>query len=131
MLFRSNRVYVSPDRADSFVRDFTAFANGRVVSDNRNAPSIEIGTPNGTYRRVRIESGFGKVAVLITDGHLNWPYGREVTGYEAADLASTLAKATAAGATVLVQPFEADGRQSAMVQFPGGYIAEIHDVKAH
>jgi hypothetical protein len=27
---------------------------------------------------------------------------------------------------VLVAPFLSEGRQSAMVQFPGGYIAEIH-----
>jgi len=33
-----------------------------------------------------------------------------------------------AGATVLVAPFESAGRESAMVQFPGGYIAEIHAV---
>jgi hypothetical protein len=26
----------------------------------------------------------------------------------------------------LVGPFTADGRESAIVQFPGGYIAEIH-----
>jgi hypothetical protein len=29
---------------------------------------------------------------------------------------------------VLVEPFEANGRDAAMVQFPGGYIAEIHAV---
>jgi predicted enzyme related to lactoylglutathione lyase len=49
-----------------------------------------------------------------------------MTGYEVADLSQTLSKATAAGATVLVQPFTSDSRQAAFVQFPGGYIAEIH-----
>jgi hypothetical protein len=29
---------------------------------------------------------------------------------------------------VLVEPFEANGRDAARVQFPGGYIAEIHAV---
>ena len=121
-----NRVYVSADRADLFVRDWVRFSHGRVVSDDRAAPGIEIGRPGGTYRRIRIESGFGKIAVLVTDGHLPWPYGREMAGYEVADLASTLAKAQAAGASVLVGPFAADHRASAMVQFPGGYIAEVH-----
>jgi hypothetical protein len=78
------------------------------------------------YRRIRIESAFGKMTVLVTDGHLPYPYGRELTGYEVADLKDTLAKATAAGATVLVQPFTSDRRDSAIVQFPGGYVAEIH-----
>jgi hypothetical protein len=27
---------------------------------------------------------------------------------------------------VLLEPYTADGRIAAMVQFPGGYIAEIH-----
>ncbi|MBN3790514.1 glyoxalase, partial [Burkholderia sp. Ac-20353] len=27
---------------------------------------------------------------------------------------------------VLVPPFTSDGRDAAIVQFPGGYIAEIH-----
>jgi predicted enzyme related to lactoylglutathione lyase len=64
----------------------------------------------------------------VTDGHLPFPYGRELTGYEVSDLTATLAKAKAAGVAVLVQPFEANGRDAAMVQFPGGYIAEIHAV---
>jgi hypothetical protein len=29
---------------------------------------------------------------------------------------------------MLVERYKADGRESAMVQFPGGYIAEIHAV---
>jgi predicted enzyme related to lactoylglutathione lyase len=121
-----NRVYVSAERATALIRDFVAFSHGKVVSDNGHAPGIEIGRPDDTYRRVRIESGFGKMTVLVTDGHLPWPFGRELTGYEVSDLADTLEKAQAAGVTLLVQPFMADGREAAIVQFPGGYIAEIH-----
>jgi len=57
---------------------------------------------------------------------LPWPYGRETTGYEMRDLTETLEKAKAASVAVLTQPLVSRGRQSAMVQFPGGYIAEIH-----
>ncbi len=121
-----NRVYVSPERADTFVKDFLTFSHGRVVSDDAKAPGIEIGRPNDTYRRIRLESGFGKIAVLVSDGHLPWPYGREMTGYEVADLDATLAKAKTAGAEVLVQPYSSERRRAAMVRFPGGYIAEIH-----
>jgi hypothetical protein len=84
--------------------------------------------PDKTYRRVRLESGFGKLTVLVTDGHLPYPYGREATGYEVADLDGTLVKAKGAGAMVLVAPYVAGDRKAAMVQFPGGYIAEIHAV---
>jgi predicted enzyme related to lactoylglutathione lyase len=121
-----NRVYVSPVRADAFVLAFVGFSHGKVVSDDRNAPGIEIGRPKDTYRRVRIESTFGKIAVLVTDGQLPYPYGREMSGYQVANLADAVSKAKAAGATVLVDPYTSDGRAAAMVQFPGGYIAEIH-----
>ena len=97
-----------------------------MVGDDAQAPGVEIGRPSDTYRRVRIASTFGNVAVLVTDGHLPYPYGRELTGYETLDLDTTLAKAKLAGARVLVEPYSADDRRSAFVQFPGGYIAEIH-----
>jgi hypothetical protein len=121
-----NRVYVSPERAAAFVHSFLTFSHGKVVSDNAGAPGVEIGRASDTYRRIRISSIFGVMAVLVTDGHLPYPYGHEMTGYEVASLAGTLEKAKAAGVSVLNGPFSADGRNSAMVQFPGGYIAEIH-----
>ena len=123
-----NRVYVSSDRADDFTQSFVAFSRGKVVSDNLQAPGIEIGKPGETYRRIRIESTFGKLAVFVTDGHLPYPYGRELTGYEVANLTETLTKAKAAGVGILVDAFTADQRASSMVQFPGGYIAEIHSI---
>jgi len=121
-----NRVYVSPERAGSFVRAFLAFSHGTVTQDDRNAPRTEIGRPGAAFREIRITSGFGKLTVLVTDGHLPFPYGRETTGYEVADLTKTLAKATGAGASLLAGPHKARDRRGAIVQFPGGYIAEIH-----
>jgi predicted enzyme related to lactoylglutathione lyase len=123
-----NRVYVSADRADAFVRSFVAFSHGSVVSDEPRAPGVEIGRPTEAYRRVRIESKFGKLTVLVTDGHLPHPYGREVTGYEVANLTDTLTKAKASAVDVLVPPYKTNEREAAVVQFPGGYIAEIHSV---
>jgi predicted enzyme related to lactoylglutathione lyase len=123
-----NRVYVSPDRADRFIRSFLLFSGGTVAGDDPKAPGVEIGRPGDTYRRVRLASTFGSVAVLVTDGHLPYPYGWELTGYETADLDATLAKAKSAGAHVLVEPYSAADRRSAFIQFPGGYIAEIHTI---
>jgi hypothetical protein len=121
-----NRVYVSPDREQRFIRSFLEFSRGRIVSDDPHAPGVEIGRPADIYRRVRIDSTFGKLTVHVTDGHLPFPYGREVTGYEVADLDESLARAEAAGVAILVQPYDADQRRAAVVQFPGGYVAEIH-----
>jgi predicted enzyme related to lactoylglutathione lyase len=123
-----NRVYVSADRADAFTRAFLSFSHGTLLSDNGQAPGIEIGRPKDTYRRIRIQSAFGKLTALVTDGHLPYPFGREMTGYEVASLPDTLAKAGKAGVTVLVGPFSSDRRTAAIVQFPGGYVAEVHSM---
>jgi hypothetical protein len=124
-----NRVYVSPERADAFTRSFIQFSHGKVLSDDPHAPGIEIGRASAAIRRIRITSQFGLLTVFVTDGHLPYPYGREMTGYEVTNLGETLKKARAAGATVLVEPYSFGDRQAAMVEFPGGYIAEIHSIK--
>lgn len=121
-----NRVYVSPASVSALVTDWLAFSHGKIVSDNRRAPGVEIGRRDDTFHRVRLTSGFGNLTIFATDGHLPYPYGRETTGYEVKDFDDTMKKAEAAGVTVLVQPFTSDQRKSAVVQFPGGYIAEIH-----
>ena len=123
-----NRVYVSAERVDAFVSSFLAFSHGSLVSDEPRAPGVEIGRPAETYRRVRIESKFGKLTALVTDGHFPYPYGREMTGYEVTNLADTLTRAKASGVDVLVPPYKTDEREAVVVQFPGGYIAEIHSV---
>ena len=114
-----NRVYVSQDRVDAFVSSFLAFSHGSLVSDEPRAPGVEIGRPTETYRRVRIESKFGKLTALVTDGHLPYPYGREMTGYEVTNLTDTLTKAKASGVDVLVPPYKTDEREAVVVQFPG------------
>ncbi|MDO1585305.1 glyoxalase [Rhizobium oryzicola] len=124
-----NRVYVSPDAVSTFVRDWLAFSKGKVTADNRKAPGEEIGKAGQTYRRIDIESVYGRMAVLVTNGQLPFPYGREMTGYEVRDLAATLEKAKANAVNVLVEPKTVGKRESAMVEFPGGYVAEIHSVK--
>ncbi len=121
-----NRIYVSPDKADEFVACFVVFTHGKIAADEPRASGADIGRPGDTFRRVRIESIFGRITVLVTDGHLPFPYGHEFTGYAVGDLGTTLTQVKAAGGTVLIGPYHADHRDAAMVRFPGGYIAEIH-----
>ncbi|SHO66996.1 hypothetical protein SAMN02745172_03658 [Pseudoxanthobacter soli DSM 19599] len=121
-----NRIYLSPDAADAFTRDFLRFAGGHVVSDEQAAPGAAIGRPDATFRRIRLATGFGPQLLLVSDGHLPYPYGRETTGYGVPNLAQTLTRAQASGATVLVAPHDVGTGQSAIIAFPGGYIAEIH-----
>lgn len=121
-----NRVYLTADAADAFVKDWVGFSRGTVTADKRDVPGEAIGQTGKTIRIVSIKSGFGKMQVIVSDGQLPWPYGRDMAGYAVADLTATLAKATAAGVETLVAPHDAAGRQSAIVRFPGGYIAEVH-----
>src|ERR1700685_1016926 len=88
-----NRVYVSGDQADKFVNGFILFSHGKVLADDKRADASEIGRSGETYRRIRIESLFGNMQVMVTDGHLPYPFGREITGYQVNDLGSPLQKA--------------------------------------
>ncbi len=126
-----NRVYVSKDQADNFVRSFVTFAGGKVVADDKQADAGEIGRRGETYRRIRITSRFGNMQVLVTDGHLPYPFGHEITGYEVKDLAATLVKAKTAGVKILSVPYSTSDRATAIVEFPGGYIAEVHSLVAN
>jgi predicted enzyme related to lactoylglutathione lyase len=123
-----NRVYVSAQSADNFIKRFVRFSHGKVVSDSRHADGGEIGRPGETIRRVRITSGFGTMLVFVTDGKLPYPFGREVTGYLVADLDATLAKAQGVGVKVLSPANRTVEGRTAMIEFPGGYVAEIHEL---
>lgn len=125
-----NRIYLSRDSADAFVRSFLRFSRGRVVADDRQADAGEIGRPGERYRRIRLDSVFGRMQLMVTDGHLPYPFGREFTGYEVASLDDTLHKAETHGAKRLFGPYDAVDRSTALVEFPGGYIAEIHARRA-
>ena len=52
-----NRLYVAPESVADFLRSFVGFAQGRIVSDNAQAPGVEIGRPGDSYRRVRRHGG--------------------------------------------------------------------------
>ena len=110
---------------------FLRFSRGKLLSDDKAADAGEIGRPGETYRRIRISSAFGNMRVLVTDGHLPYPFGHELTGYEVHDLGATLEKAKAAGVKILSAPYKMTDRTSAILEFPGGYIAEVHAATAH
>jgi hypothetical protein len=121
-----HRIYLCQEVEAKFVQDFLAFSNGIVLTDDLRAPGAGIGRPEETYHRIRIKSGFGNLLILVTDGHLPYPYGRETTGYGVVNLRASLATAHRLGVKVLVQPYLAGDREEAIVEFPGGYIAEMH-----
>ncbi|MBB4101125.1 glyoxalase [Sphingomonas kyeonggiensis] len=125
-----NRIYLTADSANAFLKSWSGYAHAKLVSDDKAAPGVEIGQPGKTYRRVRLTSGYGKMTVMVSDGQLPWPYGRDMTGYEVSSLTVTLDKAKSAGVETLVPAHREGDRDAAIVRFPGGYIAEIHAAAA-
>jgi predicted enzyme related to lactoylglutathione lyase len=122
-----NRVYVSRYEANNFVHRWLHFSHGKVLSNNPHSDAGKIGMPGQTVREIHIESGFGRMVVFVTDGKLPFPFGRETTGYAVADLAQTIERAQAAGAKVLSSAYASGSGKTAILEFPGGYIAEVHD----
>jgi hypothetical protein len=121
-----NRIYLSRYRVDDFIKSYQKFSNGKIVDDSQQSATVIGGEKNSAIRVVNLSSTFGKTRIFVTDGHLNYPFGQERTGYGVANLSETLGKATASGAKILWQSVAGEKRASAVVQFPGGYIAEIH-----
>src|SRR5256884_7116732 len=65
-----NRVYVSPDRADAFIRSFVAFPSSPAPSEDPQAPATELGWPGQTHRRGWHAGSYDRIAVLVTDEYL-------------------------------------------------------------
>ncbi|WP_156934722.1 glyoxalase [Pseudonocardia spinosispora] len=126
------RVYLSEDTVSAFLASYLKFTGGKVISDVSNADGGEIGAPGTTFHRVRMTTPFGNTVVLATNqGAWTYPYGHDTTGYTVPNLADTIAKAKANGVTVLAGPYKSADRSSVMMQFPGGYTAEVHDGEFH
>ncbi|KAA0264881.1 glyoxalase [Hafnia alvei] len=121
-----NRIYLSRYRVDDFIKSYQKFSHGKIVDDSQQSSAVIGGEKNSAIRVVNLSSAFGKTRIFVTDGHLNYPFGQERTGYGVTNLSETLGKATASGAKILWQSVAGEKRASAVVQFPGGYIAEIH-----
>lgn len=121
-----SRFYLSPDSVEAFLNVYLPLTEATVVADNAQKDGLAIGRPSNTFREIRIASPLGSTVLIVTDGHLPYPYGHEVVGYAVNDIEDTLTKARAAGATVLAPVVAVNGNCSAVLQFPGGYIAEVH-----
>jgi hypothetical protein len=55
-----NRVYLEPQAADAFIRDYLAFSRGRIALDDGHADGGEIGLPGTTYRKVLKPPGLAR-----------------------------------------------------------------------
>lgn len=119
-----SRIYLGADALDPFLHAYRQFSGATIDSDDPAADGALVGRPGTTFRRIHLSGQSGNTTVLVTDGQLPYPYGHDTTGYGVPDVGSTIAKAQSAGAVVLAPP--RGESHSAILQFPGGYVAEIH-----
>lgn len=121
-----NRIYLSPGDVEPFLRSYGEFTGATVDSDEPAADGGLLGVPGTTFRQIHLSGPLGNTMVSVTDGHLRYPFGHELAGYAVDDVEATLVKAKSAGAQVLSPP--AGTAQSAVLRFPGGYLAEVHTI---
>jgi hypothetical protein len=124
---QEQRVYVSPDNVAAYISGYLRFTGGQIIKVLPLADGRDIGQPGETYQRFYLKSSVGVVDVLVTNGQLPFPYGKEHDGFQVSDVVVTVQRAVNSGATALTDPIFANGRTSAIIEFPGGFIAEVHD----
>nr|WP_238391625.1 MULTISPECIES: glyoxalase [unclassified Mycolicibacterium] len=121
-----SRIYLAAATVDQFLKSYLQFTHGSIDTDAAAADGALVGKPGTTFRRIHLTSAFGSTLIAVTDGQLPYPYGREVAGYAVNDVAAITKKAVAAGARELVPAVHTGTTTSAILQWPGGYIAELH-----
>src|SRR5258707_593595 len=124
--YDTTHVYVSNEDIDAFVNSFLATFGGKA---SPRAVFTVTPTPSKTASQY-VQTPVGMLSVFAFQTPIPYPFGDERTGYLVTDIAATLAKAEAAGAKVLFTPYQTGKGKTSIVEFPGGYIAEIHDTAA-
>jgi hypothetical protein len=99
--YDSTHVYVTPDDTDRFVTSIIATFGGR---STKKVVATVTPTPRSTTSQL-IQTPVGIVSLFRYRTPIPYPFGAERTGFLVTDMS--------------------DGREAAMVQFPGGYIVEI------
>src|SRR6266404_1843362 len=68
------------------------------------------------------------ISAMYPPGNCTTTASRSSVLYGGTRTSTPLAFALVSGVDVLVPPYKTDEREAVVVQFPGGYIAEIHSV---
>ena len=82
-------------------RSSIASSSSRMVKSSPTMPARQVSKLGDRTTRIGVSASSRdsvRCTVLVTDGHLPYPYGYELTGYDVDDLSETLKKAKAAGA---------------------------------
>jgi hypothetical protein len=120
--YDTTHVYVAPQDFDRFVASLIATFGGTTT---KQGVFTVTPTPSSTMSQL-VLTPVGSVSVFGFKTPIPFPFGSERTGYLVTDMDVAILAARATGADLLVTSFNDPIGRDAIIQWPGGYIAEIH-----
>ncbi len=120
--YDSTHVYVAPQDFDRFVASVVATFGG---SASKQGVFTVTPTPSSTISQI-VLTPVGILSVFGFKTPVPYPFGVERTGYLVSDLDEAVRSARAAGADVLVSPFNDPIGRDAIIQWPGGVNMQLY-----
>src|SRR5216117_1423021 len=114
--YDTTHVYVSPEDFDRFVASLLATFGGTTT---KQGVFTVTPTPSSTMSQL-VLTPVGTVSVFGFKTPVPYPFGAERTGYLVTDLDLAVRAARAAGADIIVAPFDDPIGRDVVIQFPGG-----------
>src|SRR5580693_3848737 len=120
--YDTTHVYVRPEDFDKFVASLLATFGGTTT---KQGVFTVTPTPSKTMSQLVLTPA-GTVSVFGFKTPIPYPFGAERTGYLVTDLDGATRAARAAGADVLVSPFDDPIGRDAVIQWPGGVNMQLY-----
>jgi hypothetical protein len=110
------------DELDAFVNSFLATFGGKA---SPRAVFTVTPTPGSTASQY-VQTPVGMLSVFAFQTPIPYPFGDERTGYLVTDIFAAVKAARAAGANILVEPFDDPIGKDAIIQWPGGLTMQLY-----
>jgi hypothetical protein len=120
--YDTTHVYVAPEEFDRSVAALLATFGG---TTSKKGISTVTPTPSNTMSQL-VMTPAGTLSVFGFKTPIPYPFGLERTGYLVFDLDGAIHAAGAAGADVLVSPFDDPIGRDAVIQWPGGVNMQLY-----
>src|ERR1700756_2347376 len=120
--YDTTHVYVTPQEFDRFVASLIATFGGTTT---KQGVFTVTPTPSSTVSQL-VLTPVGSISVFGFKTPIPYPFGFERTGYLVTDLDGATRAARAAGADVLVSPFDDPIGRDAVIQWPGGVNMQLY-----
>src|SRR5246127_714614 len=120
--YDSTHVYVAPDDFERFTTSIIATFGG---STSKQVITTVTPTTSSTISQL-VFTPVGTLSVFGFKTPVPYPFGRERTGYLVTDMDTAVRAAGAAGADVIVAPFNDPIGRDVVIQFPGGVNMQLY-----